>query len=536
MNGLVTFALPARVAGLLLVCALVIAFAASCGGGGVPKGTPTPAPGGLDLPADLTEEQRAAVLQIRDLTDETEPLATFVSQRALSEDEVRATIEGDAQFVELEALAKSAGFGAATAGLELQYDNGVTVTAAVLDSPEGGLALAMRETGATPVYIVVHLASDGRTVTEYTSEGTITLDTETLKGSEVDTPDAHHSCRTGHCIWAALTWLYDSWYGFIVEKICRACMDAVAAEILSAGASTVITIPSCIACIPGLAAAGIASAIVCYDAPCSYCTDNSCGDPPMAHEEYCAWQVGPRDPVTGISASVTGANTGYQCVGIKQKLLGGEDYSETECQYSSESTGIVRSCPYGCADVAPGDTASRDCAELSTCDPATCNSEEEKGDPYCVPMPAPDRDVIKRDYEIRECVPTANGGSTCQPRTEAREIAECALGCAPDGEHCLAQATPRVTPRITPEATPSPGSTACDPATCNGERPVGDPVCTLDPGGRTGRVTQQYERCACQVLELQPQSSCECVPIAPKVTGCPTGCAADGKSCAGGRK
>jgi hypothetical protein len=538
MNGFIIRAVVGRL-GVLLVCALVVAFAVSCGGGGneAPKETPTPAPGGLDLPADLSTDQKDAILHIKNLADETTPpLATFVSQRPLSEDEVRATIEGDAQFANLEKLAKNAGFGLATAGIELQYDNDIKVTAAVLDSPEGGLALAMRETGATPVYIVVHLSSDGRTITEYNSEGTITLDTETLKGSEVDTPDAHHSCRTGHCIWAALTWLYDSWYGFIVEKICRACMDAVAAEIVTAGASTVITIPSCIACIPGLAAAGIASAIVCYDAPCSYCTDNSCGDPPMAHEEYCAWQVGPRDPVTGISASVTGANTGYQCVGIKQKTFGGEDYSETECQYSSESTGIVRSCPYGCADVAPGDTASRDCAELSTCDPAACNSEEEKGDPYCVPMPAPDRDVIKRDYEIRECVPTANGGSTCQPRTEAREIAECALGCAPDGEHCLAQATPRVTPRITPEATPSPGSTACDPATCNGKRAVGDPVCTLDPGGRTGRVTQQYERCACQAVELEPgQSSCECAPAPSEVTVCSAGCAADGKSC-GGRK
>jgi hypothetical protein len=531
MNGLVAFALPARVAGLLLVCVLVITFAASCGGSGVPKQTPTPTPGGLDLPADLTDEQKTAILQIKDLSGGTEPLATFVSQRPLSEDEVRAAIEGDPRFAELEALAESAGFGPATTGIELQYDNNVTVTAAVLDSPEGGLALAMRETGSTPVYLVVHLASDGRTMTEHTSEGTITLDIETLKGSEVDTPTAHHSCRTGHCIWAALTWLYDSVYGYIVGRICNACIEAVAAEIVTAGTSTVITIPSCMTCIPALAAAGIASAIVCYDDPCSYCQDNTCGDPPMAHEEHCAWLVGPTDPVTGISASVTGVDTGYQCVGIKQKLLGGEDYSETECQYSSVSTGIVRSCPYGCAEPPPGDTASRDCAELSTCDPRACNSEVE-GDPYCVQVDPPGKDVLKRDYEVWGCVPTANGGSICQSRIEAREMVECPYGCNPDGIHC-AQPTPAVTPGATPSATPE--STGCDPADCNGERPVGDPVCTLDPGGRTGRVTQQYERCACQVLERQPQSSCECLPIAPRVTVCPTGCAADGKSCAGGR-
>jgi hypothetical protein len=56
MNGLVSFALPARVAGLLLACVLLIAFAASCGGSAVPKETPTPTPGGLDLPADLSDE------------------------------------------------------------------------------------------------------------------------------------------------------------------------------------------------------------------------------------------------------------------------------------------------------------------------------------------------------------------------------------------------------------------------------------------------------------------------------------------------
>ena len=533
MNSSFARAVPARLC-VLLVCALVAGFAVSCGGGGDEKGAATPTPGGLDLPADLSDEQKDAVLHIKNLADETTPpLATFVSQRPLSEDEVRATIKSDAQFAKLEKLAKSAGFGPATAGVELQYDNDIKVTAAVLDSPEGGLALAMRETGATPVYVVIHLGSDARTVTEYTSEGTVTLDIETLKGSEVDTPDAHHSCRTGHCIWAALTWLADSWYGEIFHEICGTCLETAIDTIATAGAAAVISIPSCILCVSGLAAAGIASAIVCYDEPCSYCTDNTCGDPPMTHDQYCAWQIGPRDPNTGISASVTGADTGYECVGIKQKLLGGEDYSATECQYSSKSTGIVRACPYGCADVVPPDTASRDCAELSTCVPANCDSEVETGDPYCVQRAAPEKDVLVRDYEIHECVPTSNGGSTCQSRTEAREMVECALGCAPDGMHCVAQATPGITPRITPEPTATPESTACDPATCNGDRPVGDPVCTLDPGGHTGRVTQQYERCACQ--PVQDESSCVCVPILPKVTGCPTGCAPDGKSCAGGR-
>jgi hypothetical protein len=448
---------------------------------------------------------------------------------------VRAAIEGDPQYVELEALAKSAGFGPATAGIELQYDKNVTVTAAVLDSPKGGLAVAMRQTGSTPVYLVVHLASDGRTITEYNSEGTITLDIETLKGSEVDAPDAHHSCRTGHCIWAALTWLADSWYGDIVHEICDSCIETAIETIATAGASAVITVPSCIVCISTLAAAGIASAYVCYDDPCSYCIDNTCGDPPMAYEEHCARWIGPTDPITGISASMIGVNNGYQCVGIKQNLLGGEDYSETECQYISELTGIVRACPYGCAEVAPGDTASRDCAEptpeitpeptsQASCDPDTCNGKRRVGDPECTVDPGGQTSRVTQQYERCACTPVQDG-SRCECVPAAPEVTVCTGGCALDGKHC-AQATP----------SPTPESSGCDPATCNGERPVGDPVCTLDPGGRTGRVTQDYERCTCQAVEKEPgQSSCQCVPIAPEVTACPTGCAADGKSCAGGR-
>ena len=505
---------------------MVIAFAVSCGAsGGDEKATPTP--GGLDLPADLSEEEKTSILQIPNMANDMKPLATFVSQRALSEDEVRDAIDGDPQFAELEALAEDADFGPAGAGLELQYDNGIKVTAAVLDSPEDGLAVAMRETGPTTVYAVLHLASDGQTLTEYNSEGTITLDLATLKGSAVDAPDAHHSCRTGHCILAALMWLADSWYGDVVEEICGACIESAVAMIGTAGLSGVITVPSCIVCVSALSAAGIASAYVCYDEPCSYCMDNTCGDPPMSHEEHCAWLVGPTDPTTGISASVTGVDTGYECVGITEKFLGGDDLSESECQYSSKSTGIVRACPYGCADPPPGDTVSRECLEPSTCDPAACNSEEEKGDPYCVNVAPPDNDVLKRDYEVRECVPTVYGGSTCQSSTETRELVKCPFGCASDGIHC-AQPTAVATARVTPLATAV--STSCDPATCNGERPVGDPVCAAVERGVTSRVTQQYERCACQPLQDQP--TCECVPIAPKVTACIGGCAANGKSCA----
>jgi hypothetical protein len=505
---------PLTLAVGLLLLGTVVGLA-GCGGDGGGEDEGETRTAGLELPSDLTEEQKDAILQIKDLEDETKPLATLVSHKTLAEDEIRAAIEGDPQFVELEALAKSAGFGATSAGVELEYDNDITVTAAVLDSPSGGLALAAREAGASPVYIVLHLAEDGKTVTEYNSEGTIMLDVESLEGGAVDAPDAQHSCRVGHCIFAALTWLSDSWYGWLVGELCQACMESVVALPATAGASAVLSIPSCMTCIPGLVAAGVSSTIVCYDAPCSYCTDNTCGDPPMSHDEGCAWWIVPTDPTTGISAAVAGADTGYYCDGITKKWDGSDDYSESECRYSSTSTGVVRTCPYGCADPPPGDTRSRDCAPPATCDPATCNSEQPTGEPYCVHRAAPDNDVIKQDYEVSQCVPAIYpGGSNCQTTTEDREVEECAFGCAPDGTSC-----------VEPTQT-----TVCDPATCR-DGPKGDPVCTLNPGGVTGKVTQQNESCSCQTVA--GVSTCVCVPTAPSVIPCALGCAADGKSCAG---
>jgi len=567
----------------LAVTATVLGLAACGGGGGEGKPTATATgtatatatgTAGLELPADLSDEQKAAIIQIPNLADQTKPLATLVSQKALPEDEVRATIKSDAQFVELEALAKSAGFGPASAGVELQYDNDIKVTAAVLDSPKGGLALAMRETGSTPVYVVLHLASDGRTVTEYNSEGTITLDIETLKGSAVDAPDAHHSCRTGHCIYAALLWLADSWYGSAVRAICGACITSIIALPATAGASAVITIPSCIGCIPLLAAAGISTATVCYDAPCSYCTDDTCGDPPRSHDQFCARQIGPTDPITGISASVTGADTGYHCVGIKPKLLG-VDLSESECEYSSESTGIVRPCPYGCADVAPGDTASRDCATppagACTSD-ADCPAEQVKSGPTCTPDPVYIGNAwVRTEYEYYTCQ-----SMQCVPHTRTGEEG-CYYGCAADGQSCacfeqdVALGDPRCVFRpddqqwiierdyrhyysipwdsglncesetITKfeEACPNgcasdgkscaPPLPTCDPALCTREEPTGDPRCVGSPSGYI--IEQDFQDYSCHSLATGG-SICDSRSATEVMENCPYGCAADGKSCA----
>jgi hypothetical protein len=468
---------------------------------------------GLELPADLSDEQKAAILQIPNLADDANPLATLVSHKALAEDEIRATIEGDDEFVELETLATSVGFGSASAGVELQYDNDIKVTAALLDSPKGGLALAMREAGPTAMYVVFHLASDGKTITEYNREGTVTLDIETLTGSAVDSPDAQHSCRTGHCIYAALNWLFDSWYGTVVKKVCKSYISAIIALPATAGASAVLTIPSCIACIPGLAAPVIASAYVCEDDPCMYCADNTCGDPPMSHDEYCVSGIGPPDPVTGISASVTGADTGYYCDGITQNWDGTDDLSGSECRYSSESTGIVRACPYGCADPPPGDTRSRDCLGCIT--DANCPSDQIIAGPTCFTTISLDpsgagevRNYVRTEYRRYRCQSgqcVASGGVTEQP---------CQWGCSADRKSC------------------APVPPSCQPANCEREdEPFGDSRCVLRPDDQKWILERDYQHWECNPVQGGYNSTCEQTVITKLEQECPAGCAADGKSC-----
>jgi len=81
----------ALVVGLALAATLL--GLAACGGeeDGEDKATATATgTAGLELPSDLTDDQKDAVLQIKDLTgDGTEPLATLVSHKTIAEDETR---------------------------------------------------------------------------------------------------------------------------------------------------------------------------------------------------------------------------------------------------------------------------------------------------------------------------------------------------------------------------------------------------------------------------------------------------------------
>ena len=559
------------IAGLLLLVT-VVGFAA-CGGGDSRSVSPTAT--GVVLPPGFSEEQAKAALQMPNVADETQPLANLVSQRTLSGQELRAAVNEDPQFAELEALAKSAGFGPAGAALELQYDNDMKVTAAILDSRDGGLALAAREAGAKPVYAVLHLAPDVRTVTVYNSEGTVTVDLESLKGSAVDAPGAQHGCRTGHCIYAALLWLAQSWYGPGVQAACGGCISSIAPLAPAAGAAAVVTIPSCIVCIPALTATGISTATVCYDDPCSYCVDNTCGDPPLSREERCVSSIGPPDPVTGISASVTGADAGYRCVGVVEKpSLLGVELGDTECVYNSGPAATVRACPYGCAAPPPGDWVSHDCAPppAGVCkSDADCPAEQVKNGPTCTPNPegAPAA-WVRTEYEYYRCQ-----DSRCVAQTRTAEVG-CSYGCAADGKSCgcpeqdEAVGGPRCVFRpddqqwiieqdyrhyySTPggltcgseqitrfeEACPSgcaadskscaePPLPACDPATCEREEASGDPRCVRSPSGYV--LEQPYLDYFCKPL-AGGGSKCESSGDSRVTENCPYGCAPDGKSCA----
>ena len=391
----------------------------------------------------------------------------------------------------------------ATAGVELQYDNDIEVTAAVLDSPEGGLALAMRETGVTPVYLVVHVASDGKTVTEYNSEGTVTLDIETLKGSAVDSPDAHHSCRIGHCIFAALTWLSDSWYGWLVGEICEACMESVVALPVTAGASS-----------------------RAFDSIVLGLHPRPCGSRDLVDDRVlrCAVFVlhgqylRRPSPVTRSVLCLVDRREEPDNRHQRQRdrgrhrILLRRHYAEL---------GWGRRLFGERVPVQQRVHRDRAALPLRLRGPPARRHGEPRLRPAVHLRPgslqrrAGDRRaVLRRRGPSRQRRHQAGlrgapvrtddlpGGSICQTTTDEREVEECAFGCAPDNSSC---AEPTQT-------------TSCDSATCNGDRPKGDPVCTTNPGGHTGpdnstvRDVLLPDRAGC--VGLRVRSNCpSCVAL-----------------------
>lgn len=390
-----------RALGVVLL-GMALGFAA-CGGGGEDEGEASPT---ATAAATLTAEEAKDAAAIPDLDDPDKSLAEVVSQQALSPDDVQSEVSADTRLADLMAYAQEQGYGAITGGVETEYTNGVLITAGALQSPDNELVALVRSSEPYEDYFLARLENaDPLKLVVFDQNGEATLD---LSGPGPSSTDAHGSCKYFHCVAAGIYFLMDDpIYGWITRRACRPCLNA-----LLFGPPTVPI--ACSACIATVLAPVLASGWVCNDDACGWCYSDSCGDPPMSHEEYCL------PAMAGDTARVTGVDTGYQCVG--------DDLAESECQYSSESTGVVRNCPYGCADIPPGDTRSRDCAAPACTSDADCPAEQVKSGPTCTTNPdgAPAA-WVRTEYEYYQCET-----GQCAPHTRTGEEG-CWYGCAADG-------------------------------------------------------------------------------------------------------
>jgi len=486
----------AAVAVLLIVASVA---AAGCGSGASPMPSTPAAATGIPMPSGLTEAQRQAVVTIPDPADATKPLAHLVGTRDLTADDLAQALRDDASLAALEADAVQRGFGKAVAAIDLAYDNGVTVTIAQLATGGDALRFAFRSSAPRARYLLVEIDRDGKRITAHDQDGTVSLDLATGETTFLESPTAHHSCSYLHCFHTALLICMDiPVYGEVVGAMCSGCI-----ELMLTGVGAPLGAPVCLTCLATAVATLGASAWVCDDDPCGFCSSDSCGTAEPVSEDHCTWWVGPADPVTGNASWISRVNHGYTCHGIETSLLGDGSYENTQCQQWSASGGLVTPCPYGCAPPASGETASRACLPSpSVCDPSACAGETAVGVQACTVRPDDGKSVVTRDYEVRRCAATANG-ETCGTTTETRVIEVCPGGCSDDGRTCE---VPR-----------------CDPATCTREEPIGDQVCHL------GHVTQPTRLYACNLA----RTACESTVHDKLIQVCPAGCAADGVHCAG---
>ena len=467
----------------------------------VPAATSTPVGTVIPMPSELTEEQRRAVVTIPDPADATKPLAHLVGTRDLTADELAQAFRDDASFAALESDAVKRGFGKAVAAADLTYDNGVTVTIAELGSTRDALRFAFRSSPPKPHYLLVEIDRDGKRITAHDQNGTVSLDLATGETTFAESPTAHHSCSFLHCFHTALLICMDiPIYGEVVGAMCSGCI-----ELMLSGVGAPLGAPVCLTCLATAVATLGASAWVCDDDPCGFCSSDSCGTAEPASEDSCTWWVGPADPVTGNASWISRVNYGYACHGIETGSWPFLDpsYENTQCERWSASGGLVTACPYGCAPAPSGDTRSRACLPPpSTCNPLTCTGETAVGVQACAVRPDDGKSVVTREYEVEGCAAAANG-QTCGTTTETRVLEVCAGECSSDGRTCEAP--------------------QCDPATCSREVAEGDQVCRL------GHVTQPTRRYACNAT----RTACESAVYDKPIQLCTAGCATDGTHCAG---
>ena len=581
------------VGGLAWLAALAVAASliglAACGG--QPTSTPAPTPAtfaaGLEFPPGLTDEQKAAVLRVPDPGGSSKPLATLVEAKALTAGEVAQELREDASLAALQADAVARGFGKIASAVDLVYDNGVTVTAAPLDTSSGDvLRFAYRSSVPKAHYLLAELDRVANRLTTYDENGTVSIDLATGESSAVESPTAHHSCSFLHCFNTAMEIVGSApVYGWLQKKICEGCAEAVAnAWIAGTPPGEALLGVSCVACLATLTAALSASLYVCIDDPCGYCMSDSCGesdsesesDPPI----YCGSQgIFEADPDTGSTAGrywIEGE--AYVCEGIttrkKYYLFGSEiaEYRGTQCVLETGVTRRVQRCPYGCAPPAPGDSVSRTCkAAPSVCDPATCTGTMVTAGTQTCSLQADGKYAVTQPVQVRGCVDAPDGnGQVCgavETRSDTTECGPC--GCASDGKSCRCltdhplgdpvcrqvagtykvtqdwthcdwveanqQCLESIVPHVTicgtagcsTDGKSCGAATQCDPTTCQG-RVLVSSVCTPNARGQGGTVTQVYRQSACN------PAGTACESFDSQVTlPCIAGCATDGKSCAG---
>ena len=160
-------------------------------------------------------------------------------------------------------------------------------------------------------------------------------------------------------------------------------------------------------------------------------------------------------------------------------------------------------------------------ASVSVCSEDACGwcydnscGGDEVVDRICTTDPVSFNPAILERYDHYHCDNPHKSNSRCNSELLMTRVEECPLGC---------------TDTVCATSKPPPGG--CDPATCEEEVSIGEPVCVFRPDDNQYVVTQDFEQYSCKPM-AGGGYGCKSEEITRAMEVCPNGCAADGKSCA----
>jgi hypothetical protein len=471
---------------LSLTVSLVLA---SCGGSG-----------GADsaMAAAVLWDPRAGEVVAKPETSESLDVAGF-----------EAFIQAEPDRVAHLQMAAEMGYTTVLAAGRVIYDNGAVMTGAALSGGvEGDMAMliigAMPGDAETPgppesVFIAEPVYANGELVrVDLASQrGELSLDVGT---GEVELARAEYgSCATWNCLAAAVFfWWEDNSHTMDVywDTAGEACMDCIALP-----HSAPVACPVCAAF---LGAVVLASVTDCTIWPCDLCFSDDC-HLTQYENQHCVTENG----VSEVRQSVTP----WVCENPKTQ--------QAECVPGTTVTETER-CPWGCRPGSPTCQYPTQCLTgLQNCSPIQQAS-------FCL-----GDDLVTR-YERVGCVAsddlsTPREWGSCVPTGQLYDATRiCPYTCT-DVSSGTAQCDPPPT---------------CEPAVCEQfERPIGEPYCTVRPDDGKSVVVQEIEPYGC--VTVQPRAAvpaawnwpegqaCQALdPTLRAVEECPSGCAADGVSCA----